>query len=199
VDPEADSRRPVGRPAAEALDDAITGAFAALEVHRHDAFLLSRSKRAAERYEGLYLVAAIDRLERYLHVAEELTDFEMMRAWVEDVVAEEAAKHERRSRHRRSGSRTRRKARERAGARFEAIASEVMAELEAALSDPNPGSEQSWRCIARTRQGSQCKNPAVEGGLCELHARLAAPAFVPAVPPNGAATNGAEPEAAGLR
>jgi hypothetical protein len=100
VDPEADSRRPVGRPAAEALDDAITDAFAVLEVHRHDAFLLSRSKRAAERYEGLYLAAAIDRLERYLHVAEELTDFEMMRAWVEDVVAEEAAKHERRSRHR---------------------------------------------------------------------------------------------------
>jgi hypothetical protein len=180
VGPETNSqRRLLERPRVRALDDAIHGAVALLERHRREAFLLSHSKSAAERYEGLYLMAAIGRLERYLHVAEELTDFEAMRAWVEELLAEDSAAHGRSSRHRPFASRTRRKARERAGARFEAIASEVTAQLEAALSEPDSEPEQSWRCVARTRHGTRCKNSAAEDGLCELHARLARAALVP--------------------
>jgi hypothetical protein len=180
LDAEADTQRRVDRPPVEALDDAIHDAFALLERHRREASLLSHSRQAAERYEALYLVAAIDRLERYLHVADELTDFEAIRVWVEELLAENAAEHARHSRRRPFGSRTRRKARERAGARFEAVAAEVTAQLEDALSEPDLEPEQSWRCVAKTRHGARCKNSAIEDGLCELHARLArAATFVP--------------------
>ena len=148
-------------------------------MHRGEAFLLCYAKRPAERYEGRYLVAAIHRLERYLHVAEELTDFEAMRVWVEDVLAEDSAEHRRSLGHRPFASRARWKARERAGERFEAIASDVMEKLEAALSESDPSPEQSWQCVARTREGGRCKNPAVERGLCELHARLDRPELFP--------------------
>jgi hypothetical protein len=166
------------------LEAAIRRAFALLERHRHEAFLLAHSRRARERYEGAFLTAAIDRLERYLHVAEELTDSQAMRAWVEDVLAEESTERRHARRRRPVGSRARRKAMGRAGARFEAIASEVMAELEGALSQspPEPAERPEERCVARTRRGTRCKNPAGPDGLCDLHARLVEASGLTALP-----------------
>jgi hypothetical protein len=157
------------------LDDAIRRAFALLELHRHEAFALTRSKRPAKRDEGRFLMAAIDRLERYLHVAEELSDSEAARLWVEEVLADWTEPDRRRRGRGSSSRRSRRKARVRSRARFEAIAADVMAGLEDALSElpsHEPGAEPE-RCVAPTRRGTRCKNPAVANGLCGLHARLA--------------------------
>jgi hypothetical protein len=163
----------VHRRPSDGLDAAIRRAFALLDLPRQEAFLLVDSRHATERFEGVFLMAAINRLERYLHVAEELTDSEAMRVWVEDVLAEESAARDRARRQRSFASLPRRKARARAGARFEAIASEVMAELQTALAETDaPLAEESWRCVARTRQGTRCENPANASGLCELHAAL---------------------------
>ena len=172
--PGAESQRQTNGAPGVALDRAIRGAFAHLELHRHDAFLLTYSKHRSERHEGRFLMAAIDRLERYLHVAEELTDLDAMRSWVEDVVAEELTGRGETRRHRLTGSGARKKGLAQARERFEEIAAKVQAGLEAALSKtapPVPKPERR-RCTARTRQGTRCKNPADDTGLCSLHSGL---------------------------
>jgi hypothetical protein len=176
LDPAVESQLVARRPR-HGLDDAIRRAFALLELHRHQASVLARSKRPRKREEGRFLLAAIDRLERYLHVAEELSDSEAARLWVEYVLADRTEPRRRRRGRGRLKARRRRKARLRAKACFEAIAAEVIAGLEDSLSQlPNNGepSEKPERCVALTREGPRCRNPAVSDGLCELHARLAA-------------------------
>jgi hypothetical protein len=165
----------VARRPGDALDDAIRRAFALLELHRHEAFALTRSKRPATREEGLFLMAAIDRLERYLHVAEELSDSEAARLWVEDVLADWTEPRRRRRGRGRFSAGSRQKARVRARARFEAIAADVMAGLEDALSNlpSHEAGAEPERCVAPTRRGTRCMNRAVANGLCEMHARLA--------------------------
>ena len=177
MDPGAEIQSRADRLPVEVVEDAIRRSFARLELHREQALRLAQAKRPSKRQPGVFLVAAIDRLERYLHVAKELTDREAMRLWVEYVLAEDAT-DSRPSRRRRStfigGARQR--ARAAARERFAALAAEVIDELEDAITEPfEPGADgQPGRCSARTRRGDRCKNPAVANGLCELHSRLAA-------------------------
>jgi hypothetical protein len=176
VDPGVETQLPARKPV-DAVEEAIRRSLAVLEVHRQRALRLAQSKRPTERQQGSFLVAAIDRLERYLHVAKELTDWDAMRVWVEGVLADEASEHHRSHRRRSvfTGS-AHRKAIAAARTRFEAIAAEVIDRLERALANPSDPERNGRpkRCVARTRRGSQCKNPAVETGLCELHSRIAA-------------------------
>jgi hypothetical protein len=177
LDPGAEIQSRADRLPVEAVDDAIRRSFARLELHRQQALGLAQAKRPSNRQQGVFLLAAIDRLVRYLHVAEELTDWQAMRLWVEYVLAEDATES-RPGRRRRSAfiGGGRRRARAAARERFAAIAAEVIDELEDAITEPfEPAADgQPGRCSARTRRGGRCKNPAVANGLCELHSRLAA-------------------------
>jgi hypothetical protein len=164
---------------AGAVAAAVDSVLVLLEQRRRQSIRDSASRRPSQRYEELCLAAAIARLERHLRVAEEVTDWEGVRYWVEDLLADRSA-----WRGRSSGdaawlsARARRRANARARRRFEAMATEVLAELErrqqlSELAKVEPGTEPA-RCIALTRRGTRCKNRAETDGLCGLHSQLAA-------------------------
>jgi hypothetical protein len=162
---------------AVAVRAAIARMLEWLELHRRQAIRDSDSRRRSRRYEELCLAAAIARLERHLRVAEEVTDSEGIRRWVEDVLADRSAERDLSPRDAAwLSSRARRRANASARRRFEAITTEVISELERAeLSRIPQGvpAAQPERCTALTRRGTRCKNPAERHGLCGLHARLA--------------------------
>jgi hypothetical protein len=162
---------------AASLAGAISRAVTLLERHRRRSVREGTSRRPSRRYEERYVAAAIARLERHLRVAEEVTDSEGIRRWVEDVVADRSAERDLSPEDAAwLSARARRRANVRARRRFEALASEVIAELErvapSQIRDPEPEARPA-RCTALTRRGTRCKNAAEKDGLCGLHARLA--------------------------
>jgi hypothetical protein len=183
VDPVADRHvrthpRSGNSDSAGAVAAAVDRVLVLLEQRRRQSVRDSSSRRPSRRYEELCLAAAIARLERHLRVAEEVTDWEGVHYWVEDLLADRRAQ-----RDLSPGdavwlsARARRRANARARRRFEAIATEVLAELErgqlAELAQVEPEVEPA-RCIALTRRGTRCKNRAEADGLCGLHSQLAA-------------------------